>query len=82
MKASTAALHGALVTSIWANSFEPTNFNVTEALIQNGVDVSSIPGLAGLVERSSISACSVAVRSIFLACASAKVRLLILFVVQ
>ncbi len=44
-----------------ADSFEPIEFNVTEALLDNGVDVSAIPALAGLVERSSLSACSIAV---------------------
>lgn len=44
-------------------SFEPTDFNITEALLDNGVNVSAIPALAGLVERSSLSACSIAVCS-------------------
>jgi hypothetical protein len=53
---------GAVTAGAWASSFEPTDFNVTEALIDNGIDVSSIPELAGLVERSSTGACSIAVR--------------------
>ncbi|KAF2201917.1 FAD binding domain-containing protein [Delitschia confertaspora ATCC 74209] len=49
----------------WAQSeFEPADFNVTEALLQKGIDVSSIPALAGLVERSSPSACSIACSSL------------------
>jgi hypothetical protein len=43
--------------------FEPADFNVTEALIKNGVNVSAIPELAGLVIRSSLKGCSIAVRS-------------------
>jgi hypothetical protein len=41
--------------------FEAPDFNVTEALINNGVNVSAIPELAGLVVRSSLSDCSIAV---------------------
>jgi hypothetical protein len=52
---------GAMSTGSWASSFEPINFNVTEALLNTGVDVSAIPELSGLVERSSLSACSIAV---------------------
>ncbi|KAJ8117444.1 hypothetical protein OPT61_g1349 [Boeremia exigua] len=43
--------------------FEPADFNVTEALIANGVILSDIPGLSGLVERSS-SPCSIACHSL------------------
>lgn len=47
--------------SAWAQSaFEPTDFNVTDALLDNGVNISAIPALAGLVTRSSPSACSIA----------------------
>jgi ABC-type proline/glycine betaine transport system permease subunit len=41
--------------------FEAPDFNVTEALIENGVNVSAIPELAGLAVRSSLSGCSIAV---------------------
>jgi hypothetical protein len=41
--------------------FESENFNVTEALIAQGVDVSALPQLNGLTERSSDVACSIAV---------------------
>ncbi|RAR05446.1 FAD-binding domain-containing protein [Stemphylium lycopersici] len=47
-------------------SFEAPDFNVTEALIGNGVNVSAIPELAGLVTRSSSSGCSIACKSISL----------------
>jgi hypothetical protein len=42
--------------------FEPVDFNVTEALIDNGVNVSAIPELAGLAVRSLLKGCSIAVR--------------------
>lgn len=55
-------LLGVGVPHVWAQStFEPTDFNVTEALLDNGVNVSAIPALEGLVTRSSPSACSIAV---------------------
>lgn len=41
--------------------FEPPNFNISEALLNNGVDVSAVPGLAKLVERSLSNSCSIAV---------------------
>lgn len=41
--------------------FEPLDFNVTEALFENGIDVTAIPDLAGLVIRSSLQGCSIAV---------------------
>lgn len=40
---------------------EPANFNVTQALFQYGVDVSELPELTTLHDRSSHPACSVAV---------------------
>jgi hypothetical protein len=42
-------------------AFEPPNFNVTEALLRNGINVSAIPELAGLSVRSSLKGCSIAV---------------------
>ncbi|CAN9152973.1 unnamed protein product [Alternaria alternata] len=44
--------------------FEPADFNVTEALMNDGVDVSAIPELAGLVVRSSSKGCSIACDSL------------------
>ena len=41
-------------------AFEPADFNVTEALLDNGVNISAIPELTPFVERS-LSGCSVAV---------------------
>lgn len=43
-----------------AMSQEPANFNVTDALSQKGVNVSSIPSLASLQQRSTTAACSAA----------------------
>ncbi|KIX97936.1 uncharacterized protein Z520_06014 [Fonsecaea multimorphosa CBS 102226] len=42
------------------NTFEPPDFNVTEALINQGVNVSALPELDSLTKRSSLSACSIA----------------------
>jgi hypothetical protein len=58
---------GAFLASLSAQTgtFEPADFNVTEALIANGVNVSAIPQLSGLVERTSPSGCSIAVRHLF-----------------
>jgi hypothetical protein len=42
-------------------TFEPSDFNITEALLDNGVNISAIPQLAPFVERSLLSGCSVAV---------------------
>jgi hypothetical protein len=63
----TFPLLGALVAAVSAQTgvFEPADFNVTEALIANGVNVSAIPQLSGLVERTSLSGCSIAVSLLF-----------------
>jgi len=42
-------------------TFESSDFDVTAALLGNGVDVSDIPGLADLSKRTSSGSCSVAV---------------------
>jgi hypothetical protein len=43
--------------------FEPADFNVTEALLENGVNVSAIPEFSGLGgrARSVVSGCEVTV---------------------
>jgi hypothetical protein len=61
MKLSVTPLQYTLIAATLASSFEPADFNVTEALIKNGVDVSSVPGLTGLSKRSSTGKCSFAV---------------------
>ncbi|KAF1954780.1 FAD-binding domain-containing protein [Byssothecium circinans] len=47
-----------------AEVFEPANFDVSAALLSVGVNVSAIPELAGLQQRSSLSACKIACASI------------------
>jgi hypothetical protein len=58
---SLAAIAALTASCVAQDSFEAPDFNVTEALLEQGVNVSALPGLAGLVERSSNLACSVAV---------------------
>ena len=56
---------GALAVAVGSTaqeSFEAPDFNVTEALLNNGVNVSAIPELADLVVRLSLSGCSIVVR--------------------
>lgn len=43
------------------STFESADFNITEALLDNGVNVSALPDLAPLVGRASTSGCSAAV---------------------
>jgi hypothetical protein len=55
------------------NAFEPPDFDITAALLQNGVDVSTIPSLAGLSKRTTSSGgCSIAVRLILRSCSIPK----------
>ena len=52
----------ALVAGVTSQStFEPADFNITEALLDNGVDVSALPDLAPLVDRAPTGGCSAAV---------------------
>jgi hypothetical protein len=56
---SLAAIVGGVFSQ---DAFEPSDFNVTEALIANGVDVSALPELANLTEKRSLfSPCATAV---------------------
>ena len=66
MKASFLAISGALAgNAVAQDAFEPTDFNVTEALLANGVNVSALPDLAALAEKRSLSSpCSAAVRNL------------------
>ncbi|KAF2641900.1 FAD-binding domain-containing protein [Massarina eburnea CBS 473.64] len=59
----SALLAGGLAQSD-AEAFEPANFNVSAALLDIGVHVSAIPELAGLENRSSLSACEIACASL------------------
>jgi hypothetical protein len=63
--ASSAALVACVASQA---TFEPADFNVTEALLDNGVNVSYIPELAPLVERSVLSGCSIAVSTSYGLC--------------
>lgn len=56
-----AALSSALTTDVLASTIEPIDFDVTKALLDQGVDVTAIPGLAELARSSSRTACSIAV---------------------
>jgi hypothetical protein len=54
----------ALSTGVIAQAgdvFEALDFNITEALIHNGVNISAIPELGNFVERTLLSGCSTAV---------------------
>lgn len=48
-------------SALCQETFEPTDFNITDALLGYGVDVAALPQLASLVERSSLAGCSIAV---------------------
>lgn len=64
MKLIVAITYGTVAATATVSAqdiFEAPDFNVTEALIKNGVNVSAIPELAGLAIRSSLSGCSIAV---------------------
>jgi hypothetical protein len=50
-----------LARALSQSTFEPADFNVTEALLDNGVDVSAIHELADFTKRSLYSGCSIAV---------------------
>ncbi|KAL8880398.1 MAG: hypothetical protein Q9198_002184 [Flavoplaca austrocitrina] len=50
----------ALALRVTAQKFEPDDFNVTQALVDRGVNVTAIPGLSSLAGQSSNQACSIA----------------------
>jgi hypothetical protein len=58
---SLCALATEALTLTTDSGFEPSNFNVTAALIANGVDPDFIPDAQALSRRSSLGACKVAV---------------------
>ncbi|KAF9698012.1 hypothetical protein EKO04_004314 [Ascochyta lentis] len=65
MKAFSLTTYAVLAASCAAQqSFEKADFDVTEALLQHGVNVSALPDLAGLVDQSSNLACSIACRTL------------------
>jgi hypothetical protein len=45
--------------------FEPVDFNITKALLDNGVSVSAIPELAHVAKRDALSGCSTAVGCVY-----------------
>ncbi|KAH6865545.1 hypothetical protein BKA58DRAFT_320945 [Alternaria rosae] len=53
--------------------FEAADFSVTAALIDNGINVSTIPDLASLVVRSSLKGCSIACNSLKVVFGASKV---------
>lgn len=66
MRAVSVASIGTFVAAAVAQTstdvFEAADFNITEALINNGVEVSALPELSGLVERTlDLSPCAIAV---------------------
>jgi hypothetical protein len=65
MKTSLITSLGAFALSATAQDvFEPSDFNVLEALVTNGVNVSALPDLAALTEKRSLSSpCAAAVSS-------------------
>ncbi|KAF2996221.1 hypothetical protein E8E13_002600 [Curvularia kusanoi] len=66
MRASSILSLVAFASNAWAQeAFEAPDFNITEALIANGVDVSALPGLANLTTKRSLSRpCAVACNSL------------------
>ena len=66
MKAAIATGLGAVL--VQSQAFEPTDFNATQALIENGVDVSNLSLVDSLSEESGLSACSGAVSVHFFLC--------------
>lgn len=57
-------LLASLVASVASQAFEPADFNVTEALITQSVNVSALPQLSELAKRSSELGCNIAVSSV------------------
>ena len=64
MKASSfLSSLGFAATVVYAQTgeFEAPDFNITQALIANGINVLALPELAPLIDRSSLGGCSIAV---------------------
>lgn len=57
---------GVLAGAAVAQTFEPADFNVTEALLDLGVNVTQLPELSDLVERSGNHRCAAAVSQSFI----------------
>jgi hypothetical protein len=54
--------------------FEPADFNVTEALLANGIDVSALPGLPDPKARTAVDSCSITVSDYLEYCHSSERR--------
>ena len=62
---SNALLVAALIASaVTQTVVEPVDFNATEALLEKGINLTALPQLAALAERSSNAACSIACGSL------------------
>jgi hypothetical protein len=62
MRVSSIISLGFMPSGIIAQDvFEPADFNVTEALLANGVNVSGLPELSEIGARSILSGCSITV---------------------
>jgi hypothetical protein len=60
MRVSSIISLGFMPSGIIAQDvFEPADFNVTEALLANGVNVSGLPELSEIGARSILSGCSI-----------------------
>lgn len=58
--------HGFVSTRVWSQEiFEPSDFDITKALLKKGVNISHTSGLAGLTESSALNGCSIAVSLLF-----------------
>ncbi|KAK7979667.1 hypothetical protein PG989_012124 [Apiospora arundinis] len=60
----TLCLASLTVIGAESQAFEPADFNVTQALVERGVNFSALPELASLADRSSTHACQVACDSL------------------
>ncbi|PVH99651.1 FAD-binding domain-containing protein [Periconia macrospinosa] len=61
---SLSALAAGALAQTSDATFEAPDFNITEALVAAGVNVSEIPELAALARRSSLTACNIACSSL------------------
>lgn len=62
MRISPIAFLGFLQAAIFGQElFEPADFNVTQALLDNGVELSALPDEAGHATQSQLIGCSLAV---------------------
>ncbi|KAH8726402.1 FAD binding domain-containing protein [Phaeosphaeriaceae sp. PMI808] len=60
MKVANFIALGVFIGCARSSTFEPADFNATAALIKNGIDVSSISGLAEFKQQSSVENCAIA----------------------